>query len=77
MPYIDEWETLPADTRETCDKTPWGWSRRADAEDRCGKPAIVINKSTCNCGACDMSHRHCIEHDEERRLSETPPAAKA
>ena len=56
------WERLPADTTDTCDKTAYGWSQNANEPARCGKSATFIDRQTCGCGQCDMTHRECSDH---------------
>lgn len=68
-------EPLPEGHPHTCDKvrTGGGWSRDNSNPNRCGKPAVVIDRQTCNCGKCDMSCHLCEHHarrsgtEEERR----------
>ena len=59
----EKWEHLPSDTKETCDKSKIGWSRTVD--DRCGKRATRIKRTTCGCGKVDMTIRLCAEHAAE------------
>jgi len=71
------WERLPADTTETCDTATedqkkefgWdtvGWSGNPDSPNRCGKKATWINRSTCGCGAYDMTLAECDDHYQKR-----------
>jgi hypothetical protein len=64
-PDKDKWVRLAPDTTETCDKTDFGWARDPASKDRCGAQALFIKKSTCGCGQCDMTHRHCALHQVE------------
>lgn len=83
------WERLPEDTAETCDWATdrdgrwglgighhWGWQRPGPGNnDRCGSKAAFIQRETCGCGACDMTKRHCENHqrewlEEKRRRAE-------
>ncbi len=68
------WERLPADTAETCDVDEWGWSRTSAT--RCGKRADWIDRSTCGCGAHDMTIRECDEHHQKREKEDAERKAK-
>lgn len=58
-----KWEVLPDNTLESCDKADFGWSPHGT--DRCGLKASFIRRGTCSCGKCDMTVRHCADHQAE------------
>ena len=78
MPELP-WERLPDNTTETCDTIhttaeqkkqygldTFGWNRNPTTPNRCGKKASWIDRSTCGCGACDMTISECDEHYQKR-----------
>lgn len=58
---MSEWK--PAQPGMTCDRDALGWSETSPT--RCGKPAVAFLDERCNCGACDMTIRHCQEHHDK------------